>query len=52
MKEYKVLTEKISPMASKVIQKCLNGNAYSGWKFKQIVINESTDDYIIILEKG
>ena len=52
MKEYKVQTIRISTISSTAIEIVLNNNAQSGWHLKQIVINESTDQYIIILEKG
>jgi len=51
MKEYRILSEKISGAAKTFIQKCLNDNSQSGWIFKQIIINESVDEYIIIMER-
>ena len=51
MKEYKVKTENISIGAAIKVQKCLSDTAKTGWILKQIVINEATDQYIIIFEK-
>lgn len=51
MKDYRVETEKISTVSAKRVQQCLNDNAETEWILKQIVINESMDEYIIIFER-
>jgi len=51
MKEYRVETEKISTVSATMVQKHLTDNAKWGWILKQVVINEATDEYLIIFEK-
>lgn len=51
MKKYIVKTEKISTVSAVMVQKCLNDTVEAGWTFKQIVINEAMDEYMIIFEE-
>lgn len=50
-KRYRVETTKLNRDSSISIESILEMCSYTGWIFKQVIINESVDEYIIIFEK-